>query len=46
MVMYPMNALVEDQVARLREALDSDAARVVLERCYNGNRIFFFLSDN
>lgn len=41
MIMYPMNALVEDQVARLREALDSDAARVVLERCYNGNRIFF-----
>ena len=41
MIMYPMNALVEDQVARLREALDSDAARDVLERYYNGNRIFF-----
>lgn len=41
MVMYPMNALVEDQVSRLREALDSDNARSVLDNYFNGNRIFF-----
>ena len=41
MIMYPMNALVEDQVARLREALDSDAARQVLDNHFNCNRIFF-----
>ena len=39
-VVYPMNALVEDQLSRLRKALDSDDARNVLSG-YNDNRIYF-----
>ena len=30
MVMYPMNALVEDQVARLREALETESSSAVI----------------
>lgn len=41
MILYPMNALVEDQLARLREALDSDAARAAMDIHFNGNRVFF-----
>lgn len=41
LVMYPMNALVADQLTRLREALDSDSVRKVLDMDFNGNRIFF-----
>jgi ATP-dependent helicase YprA (DUF1998 family) len=41
MVLYPMNALVEDQLMRLRAALDSDAARSWLEDHRNGSRFFF-----
>ena len=40
-VIYPMNALVEDQLVRLRKALDSREAREVMDRALNGNRIFF-----
>ena len=40
-VLYPMNALVEDQLARLRKALDSDGARAVMDASFDGNRIFF-----
>lgn len=40
MVLYPMNALVEDQMVRLRLALDSDPAREVMDRLFDGNRIF------
>ena len=40
MVIYPMNALVEDQLSRLRKALDSDDTRNVLNQ-YNNNRIYF-----
>ena len=40
-VLYPMNALVEDQIARLREALDSDNVRTFLDKKLNGNRIYF-----
>jgi DEAD/DEAH box helicase domain-containing protein len=40
MVIYPMNALVEDQLSRLRKALDSDDARNVFCE-YNENRIYF-----
>lgn len=40
MVIYPMNALVEDQLSRLRKALDSDDARNVFSD-YNENRIYF-----
>jgi hypothetical protein len=41
LILYPMNALVEDQLARVRAALDSDAAASVLGRNLKGNRIFF-----
>lgn len=41
LILYPMNALVEDQLARLREALDSDAAREVMNSRFHGNRVFF-----
>ncbi len=41
LVLYPMNALVEDQLSRLRKALDSVAARAVLDDEIAGNRIFF-----
>lgn len=40
-IMYPMNALVEDQMARLREALDSDEVRDFMDNELNGNRIYF-----
>lgn len=41
LVLYPMNALVEDQMVRLRKALDSREAREVMNESFNGNRIFF-----
>lgn len=41
LVLYPMNALVEDQVSRLRLALDSDEALEALDRHLAGNRIRF-----
>ena len=41
LILYPMNALVEDQMARLRAAIDSQDARDLLDRELNGNRIFF-----
>ena len=43
LLLYPMNALVADQVGRLRKALDSDDVRKFLDdnrRC-GGHRIFF-----
>lgn len=41
LVLYPMNALVEDQLSRLRKALDSEQAHAVLDEEIAGNRIFF-----
>jgi len=41
MLIYPMNALVEDQMSRLRKALDSDDAREIFKNEYNNNRIYF-----
>lgn len=41
LILYPMNALVEDQLARLRKALDSDQARATMDEVIGGNRIFF-----
>ena len=41
LILYPMNALVEDQLARIRRALDSELARRVMDRQFSGNRIFF-----
>ncbi|MBI4911000.1 MAG: DEAD/DEAH box helicase [Acidobacteria bacterium] len=40
LILYPMNALVEDQLARLRRALDSTEARACMDRFFSGNRIF------
>jgi len=40
LIMYPMNALVEDQMTRLRKALDSQSAHEWLDRNCNGNRIY------
>ncbi len=41
LVLYPMNALVEDQLVRLRKALDSREARQVMDEEFKGNRLFF-----
>jgi len=41
LVLYPMNALVEDQMVRLRRTLDSDEARAVMDGRFNENRLFF-----
>lgn len=41
LVLYPMNALVEDQVSRLRKALDSSPVRAALDEVLGGNRIRF-----
>ena len=41
LILYPMNALVEDQMSRLRTALDSPAAREWFEQNRSGNRFFF-----
>ncbi len=41
LVLYPMNALVEDQLVRLRKALDSREARLTMQTEFCGNRIFF-----
>jgi len=41
LVLYPMNALVEDQMVRLRRTLDSPEAHNVMDERFAGNRIFF-----
>ena len=41
LILYPMNALVEDQMSRLRKALDSDDTREWLDKNGNGNKIYF-----
>ena len=40
LIMYPMNALVEDQMTRLRKALDSQLAQNWLNTNCPGNRIY------
>ncbi len=40
-VMYPMNALVDDQLKRLRSALDSESSRDWLDQHRNGHRFYF-----
>ncbi|MHC2676960.1 Lhr-like helicase [Bradyrhizobium diazoefficiens] len=40
-ILYPMNALVDDQMVRLRRTLDSEEARTVMDERFAGNRIFF-----
>lgn len=41
LVLYPMNALVDDQLTRLRKAFDSDAARAWLDHHRGGHRFYF-----
>ena len=41
LLLYPLNALVEDQLVRLRVALDSRVARAWLDTHRLGNRIYF-----
>jgi ATP-dependent helicase YprA (DUF1998 family) len=41
LILYPMNALVEDQMVRLRHTLDSDEARESMDARFGGNRVFF-----
>ncbi|MEG3909643.1 DEAD/DEAH box helicase [Microcoleus sp. w2-18bC1] len=41
LILYPMNALVEDQLTRLRRALDSEAAREWFQNNRKGNRLYF-----
>ncbi len=41
LLLYPLNALVEDQLIRLREALDSATARAWLDTHRYGNRFYF-----
>ncbi len=41
LILYPLNALVEDQMVRLRKALDSQDAQEVMAKHFKGNRIFF-----
>ena len=41
LLLYPLNALVEDQLVRLRLALDGVAARGWLDAHRHGNRIYF-----
>lgn len=41
LVLYPMNALVEDQLVRLRRALDGPAARDWLDANRGGHRFYF-----
>lgn len=41
LIIYPMNALVEDQMTRLRDALDNDDVQKWMQENLNGNRIFF-----
>ena len=40
-ILYPLNALVEDQLGRMRATLDSDNARAWLQSRRSGNRFYF-----
>ncbi len=41
LLLYPLNALVEDQLVRLRRTLDSEHARVWLKANRQDNRLYF-----
>ncbi|WP_349407933.1 DEAD/DEAH box helicase [Pseudalkalibacillus sp. SCS-8] len=41
LILYPLNALVEDQLVRLRKSLDSEEAKEWLDHNREGNRIHF-----
>ena len=40
LLIYPMNALVEDQMTRLRKALCSPETEALYQRYFNGNKIY------
>ena len=40
LILYPMNALVEDQLTRLRKSLDSESAREWFAQNTNANKIY------
>jgi DEAD/DEAH box helicase domain-containing protein len=41
LILYPMNALVEDQLTRLRKALDAPEVRAWFQTARPGNRFYF-----
>lgn len=41
LILYPMNALIEDQLTRLRSSLDSDSVRAVMDKKFEGHRFYF-----
>lgn len=41
LLLYPMNALVEDQISRLRHAFDTDEAHAAMDHALSGNRVRF-----
>lgn len=41
LILYPMNALVEDQLTRLRSALDGEHVRRVFDSLLGGHRFYF-----
>ncbi|WP_199619859.1 DEAD/DEAH box helicase [Paenibacillus alkalitolerans] len=41
LILYPLNALVEDQLVRLRKALDSDQVRTWFKKNRRNNKIYF-----
>ena len=41
LILYPLNALAEDQMVRLRKALESDEAKRWLDNNRRGNRFYF-----
>lgn len=41
LILYPLNALVEDQLGRLRDGFDSPAVQTWLDSHRNGNRFYF-----
>lgn len=41
LILYPLNALVEDQLARLRDGLDGPQAHAWLSTHANGNKLYF-----
>jgi DEAD/DEAH box helicase domain-containing protein len=41
LILYPLNALVEDQLRRLRAALDSESVHHWMDRERGGNRVLF-----
>lgn len=41
MIMYPLNALVDDQLIRLRKVFNSEEAKKFMDKNFHGNKIYF-----